>query len=164
VIRVLALVVLLAPSAASVHAQTRYVDGVFVHAGTEPIALMVFADRIRNGQMRFSNGSLEDVPIVERVVRVLCSLPNWRPTTVWLSTTRVFRDEFAERRQLTFAVRPLNIYALEMRVNGVEKPEDVQRLLKAVGATADDPAILFITLDSNGVTRDYLVQIGSTER
>lgn len=143
-------------------AQSRYIDGVFIHAGAEPIELLTFADRISSGQLRLSSGSFEDVPIVSSVSRILCSLPTWTPAAVWLSTKRIFRDEYAERRRLPYAVRRLNIYAIELRIADVESPESASRLTRSVGATDEDPAFLFVTMSSSGITRDYIVQLAAT--
>ena len=143
-------------------AQSRYIDGVFIHAGGEPIELLTFADRTSSGQLRLSSGSWEDVPIVESVRRVLCSLPNWKPSAVWLSTKRIFRDEYAERRVLPFAIRQLNIYAIELRVADMETSQSASRLVRSVGATDEDPAFLFVTMSSSGITRDYVVQLVAT--
>lgn len=139
--------------------QGRYIDGVFIHAGEGPIELLTFADRTSSGQLRISAGSFEDVPVVPSVWRVLCSLPNWAPTAVWLSTKAIFRDELAERRRLPFAVRRLNIYALELRIADMESAESVSRLVRGVKATEADPAFLFVTMASSGITRDYVVQL-----
>jgi hypothetical protein len=139
--------------------QPRYVDGVFVHTGNEPIELLAFADRVSTGQLRLSD-SFEDVPIVERVNRVLCSLPNWKPVLVWASTKDIFRNEYAERRQLPFAVRQINIYALELRIAEVETPERAARVARDVGGTEDKPAFVFVTMQTGGgVTRDYMIQL-----
>lgn len=153
---------LLAGWNAPASAQARYIDGVFIHAGGEPIELLTFAERTSSGQLRLSSGSWEDVPIVESVRRVLCSLPNWKPSAVWLSTRRIFRDEYAERRALPFAVRQLSIYAIELRVADMESAESVGRFVRHVGATDDDPALLLVTMSSMGMTRDYVVQLAAT--
>ncbi len=161
-IRALLIGVLSAGWALTASAQTRTIDGVFIHSGSAPIELLTFADRSSAGQLRLSFGSFEDVPIVESVARVLCSLPNWKPSGVWASTKRIFRDEYAERRQLPFAVRQRSIYAIELRLSDVESPESVNRLIQAVNADADDPALLFVTMSSGYVTRDYVVQLAAS--
>ncbi len=141
--------------------QPRYVDGVFVHPGTEPIELLAFADRLSTGQLRLSTGSFEDVPAVERVNRVLCSLPNWRPVLVWASTKDIFRNEYAERRQLAFAVRHINIYALELRIADIESLEGAARVVRDVGGTDGNPAFVFVTMETSGggVRREYVIQL-----
>jgi hypothetical protein len=157
-----ALVLTLLPGVAA--AQPRYIDGVFVHPGTQPIELLVFADRTYSGQLRFSNGAMDDVPVVDTVQRVLCSLPNWKPVGVWLSTLAIFRNEYSERRQLRYAARPISIYAMELRISDMEKRDTIDRLLKNVRATPDNPGLLFITMEAAGITRDYIVQLGNGER
>lgn len=152
----------LAVSTVPAAAQGRYIDGIFIHAGESPIELLTYADRVRSGQLRISAGSFEDVPVVSSISRVLCSLPNWAPAAVWLSTREIFRDELAERRTLTFAVRRLNVYALELRIADMESAESVSRLVRGVGATEDNPALLFVTMASSGITRHYVVQIELT--
>lgn len=142
-------------------AQRRHVDGVFVHAGAEPIELLAFADRLSTGQLRLSTASFEDVPAVERVNRVLCSLPNWTPVQVWASSKDIFRNEYAERRRLAFAVRQINIYALELRIADIETPEGAARVVRDVGGTDDNPAFVFVTMQTSGggVTRDYMIAL-----
>jgi len=140
-------------------AQSGYVNGVFVHTGRGPVELIAYADRTGIGQLRMSFGTFEDVPAIEAPSRLLCSLPHWKPALVWVSTRRIFKDEFAERRTVPFAVRPLNVAALEVRVADFEDPARIARLIKSVGASEANPAYLFITLDNGGVTRDYMIEL-----
>lgn len=140
-------------------AQTGSVDGVFVNSAHGPVELVAYADRTSIGLLRVSCGTLEDVPAIEAPTRLLCNLPTWKPTLVWLSTRRIFEDEFAERRTVPFAVRRLNVAALEMRIADFEDPARVGRLLENVHASPENPAYLFITLDSSGVTRDYMIEV-----
>jgi hypothetical protein len=65
------------------------------------------------------------VPTLSRIDRVLCSEPLWKPTGVWASTMAAFEDDRAERRQLRFGARQLNIYAMELRIPDVESVEAV---------------------------------------
>lgn len=160
-IRLLLAVVLVWTRAATADAQPRYVDGVFVHSGQAPIELLTFADRVSSGQLRLTAGSFEDVPVVDRVHRVLCSLPTWKPAGAWVSTRAIFTNEYVERRQLRYAVRQINVYAVELRVAEAEDPERAARLARAVGATDDNPAYLFVTMTNGSVTRDYMVEIRS---
>jgi hypothetical protein len=110
-----------------------------------------------------SYGSFEDIPAFDSVPRVLCNLPNWRPELVWLSTRRIFKDEYAERRNLPFAVRAINISAIELRIGDLEDPARIRKLVSAVGGTADNPPYIFITLTANGVTRDYIAELTIAE-
>lgn len=140
-------------------AQPRYIDGVFVHGGKEPIELLAFAERSSTGQLRLAAATFEDVPAVTHVYRVLCSLPNWKPVMVWVSSRAIFRNEYAERRQLRFGGRQLNVYAAELRIAEVEQPERAARLVRSVGGTKDNPAYLFVTLDNGSVSREYMVEL-----
>jgi hypothetical protein len=109
----------------AVAAQSRYVDGVFVHDGERPIELLAYAERGNSGQLRLIAASFDDVPTLSRIDRVLCSEPLWKPTGVWPSTMAAFEDDRAERRQLRFGARQLNIYAMELRIPDVENVEAV---------------------------------------
>ena len=144
-------------------AQTDLIKGVFAATPNGPVELIAYADRTSIGLLQMSYGSFEDVPAFRSVSRVLCNLPNWRPELVWLSTRMVFKDEYAERRILPFAVRPLNISALELRISDMEDPARVKKLLGYVRASADNPAYLFITLSFSGVTRDYIIELLMSE-
>jgi hypothetical protein len=119
---------------------------------------------LTSGQLRLSAGSFEDVPAVDRVHRILCSLPLWKPTLVWAATRGIFTNEYVERRQLRYAVRQVNIYAIELRVAEVEAPERAARLARDLGATDDNPAYLFVTMTNGSVTREYMVELRSTEK
>jgi len=153
--------------AATGHAAARtqggYTNGIFAGTPRGPVELLAYADRISNGQLRMSYGSFEDVPAFDSVPRILCNLPNWRPALVWLSTKRIFKDEYAERRNLPFAVRQINISAIEVRIADMEDPARVKKLVDAVRASADNPPYLFITLSTGNVTRDYIVELRIAE-
>ena len=140
-------------------AQPDLIKGVFAATPNGPVELIAYADRTSIGLLRMSYGTFEDIPAFHAVARVLCNLPNWRPELTWLSTRRIFKDEYAERRMLPFAVRPLNISALELRISDMEDPARVKKLLGYVRATASNPAYLFITLSIGGVTRDYIAEL-----
>jgi hypothetical protein len=139
--------------------QSGYTPGIFVGTPRGPVELIAYADRINNGQLRMSYGTFEDVPAIESLQRLLCNLPSWKPVLVWLSTRRIFRDEYAERRELRYAVRPLNLIALEVRVAAIEDPAGLRQLVTSVGASGDDPAYLFVTMTNGSVTREYIVEL-----
>ena len=150
---------LLSAALGALTSQPRYIDGVFVHSGEAPFELLAFAEHSSTGQLRLASASFDDVPAVERVYRVLCSLPGWTPAAVWASTRAIFRNEYAERRQLSFAVRRISVYTVELRVADVETPEGAARLIRAIRGTADNPAYLFVTLHNSGVTREYMIEL-----
>jgi hypothetical protein len=145
-------------AAATVHAQ-RYIDGVFVHDGGDPIELLAYAVPLASGRMALGRASFDDVPDVKQVRGVLCSIPNWKPVRVWAGSKVVFDDDRATRRELRFQVRQLNIYAVELRVPDVEQPAGVSRLARLVRATADNPLFFFVTMTSDRNVREYLVQL-----
>lgn len=141
--------------------QPRYIDGVFVHSGQGPIELLAYAVWGAAGNLRLSEGSFDDIPAVEQVQAVLCSLPTWKPTRTWMATRGIFRTDSAERRSLRFGVRQRSIYALELRIPDLETPEKVAQRVAAVGATADDPAFLFVTMQSEAMMREYPVLLST---
>jgi hypothetical protein len=141
-----------------------YIEGVFVGTPNGPVELMVYAEQIRNGQMRLSGGGVfEDVPEVDTVQQVLCSLPNWKPVSVWVASSKIFRDEYAERRTLAIAGRALNVATLVIRVRDLEDRKNVERLIRSVRATGDEVPYAFVHLTSGGVERHYMVRL-RTER
>jgi hypothetical protein len=68
--------------------QGDYVRGIFVSTAGGPVELIAYADRTGIGLMRMSFGSLEDVPAIASPTRLLCNIPHWKPTQVWISTRR----------------------------------------------------------------------------
>ena len=144
-----------------VAAQPRYVDGVFVHDGERPIELLAYAERAASGLLRLAAASFDDVPEVVRIYRVLCSQPTWKPAMVWASTMEIFKDERAERRQLRFGTRQLNVYAVELAVPDVESADRVAALARRVGATPDNPLLALVTMRSDGLVRDYPIQLST---
>ena len=137
--------------------QPRYIDGVFVHSGRAPIELLSYATWAGSGVLRLTHGSFDDIPEVEQVQAVLCSLPTWKPARVWVATRGIFRTHSAERRTLRFGVRQRNIYALELHIPDLETPEKVAERITAIRATDDDPAFLFVTMQSEAMIREYPV-------
>jgi len=149
----------LSMATATVHAQ-RYIDGVFVHDGGDPIELLAYATPLASGRMELAQASFDDVPVLSQVRGVLCSIPNWKPVRVWAGSKMVFRDDRATRRELRFQVRQLNIYALDLRVPDVDQPAGVARLFSQVRAAPDNPLFLFVTMTSDRVLRrEYMVQL-----
>jgi hypothetical protein len=53
----------------------------------------------------------------------------------------------------------MSITATFSEVVASENPAELNKLLDAVGATDDNPAYLFITLQSEGMVRDYVVGV-----
>lgn len=142
-------------------AQTvRYIDGVFVAPrGGSPIELIAYAEARSTGVLHMQHGSLEDAPLIHEIVSVLTSMPHWRPQGVSVTTEKAFQDERAERRTLAFAVNQLNVYALGVRIVDLEKRETIDRLLRAVAASGDNPGYAFIHMESSGYIRYYPMRL-----
>ncbi len=143
-------------------AQRGYPPGVFVGTPGGPVELIAWAEAIRNGQLRMSSGTLKDVPSVSSVTRVLANLPNWKPAGVLIASEEIFRDEYAERRQLPFATRPLDVSAIEIRIADLERTDRLRRLLHNVRASEDTPGYVFVVMASGGLGRFYPFRIGMT--
>jgi len=134
-------------------------QGIYVGTAEGPVELIAYADRLSFGQLRMSFGSFEDVPAFARMPRVLCNLPNWTPVLVWMSTRQIFRNEFAERRNLPFAVRPLDIVALDLRIQGMDDEERLRKLWRDVRASEANPAYMFVTMSTGQVIREYMAEL-----
>jgi hypothetical protein len=145
----------LAMSFAVVWAQGAYVAGVFVGTPDGPIELTAYAEVATNGQLRMAKGSLENVPTLSDVQRILCNLPNWQPGAIFVATQEIFRDERAERREVRFALRRLNVSALELRVEDIERKDSLAELVQSVGASEKSPAYVFVVMATNGLSRFY---------
>jgi len=144
----------LAPTAL-VAQQSGYLPGVFIGTLEGPIELTAYAEVVTNGQLRMAKGSLENVPTLSDVQRVLCNLPNWEPGAIFVATQEIFKDERAERREVRFALRRLNISALELRVEDIERKDRLAELVRSVRASATSPAYVFIVMTTNGLSRFY---------
>lgn len=140
-----------------------YRHGVYVGTAKGPVELIAYADRLRFGQLRMSFGTFEDVPAFTSLPRVLCNLPNWKPVLVWMSTRQIFRDEFAERRNLPFGVRPLDIVALDLRIQGMDDEARLRKLFRDVRASASNPAYMFVTMSAGNVIREYMAELAVGE-
>jgi hypothetical protein len=132
-----------------------YTTGMFIATVNGHVELTAYAEVARNGQLRMAKGSLENVPTINDVRGILCNLPSWRPGAVLIASDLIFRDERAERREIKFAVRLLNISALEMRVEDVERKERLASLIRAVGGSEEVATYVFVVMVTNGLERLY---------
>jgi len=132
-----------------------YSHGVFVGTPHGPIELTAYAEVVTNGQLRMAKGSRENIPTLSDIQRVLCNLPNWEPGAIMIANQAIFLDEKAERRDLRFAVRRLNISALELRVEDLERKDRLAQLIQGVGASETSPAFVFVVMAGNGMSRFY---------
>ena len=134
-------------------------SGVFVDTPDGPQELGVYTYRTAAGRMRLAVGTLDEVQMVSGRIRLLCNMPFWRLRTAFIATGRILHDDRTERRRLTLRARQLSVTALSVEVVATEDPAQLKPLLDAVGATAENPAYVFVTMESNGTFRDYLVGI-----
>jgi len=132
-----------------------YLPGVFVATEHGPIELTAYAEVVTNGQLRMAKGSRENIPTLADIQRVLCNLPNWQPGAIMIANQEIFIDEKAERRELRFAVRRLNISALELKVEDLERRDRLAQLIQGVGASEKSPAYVFVVMVGNGMSRFY---------
>jgi hypothetical protein len=102
-----------------------------------------------------AKGSLENVPTLSDAQRLLCNLPNWEPQAIFVATQHIFRDDRAERREVRFALRRLNISALELRVEDIERKDRLAELVRSVGGSEESPAYVFVVMTTNGLNRFY---------
>ena len=137
-----------------------YVTGVFVATPDGPIELSAWAEVTRTGQLRMAKASLENVPTLTDVRGILCNLPNWKPSAVMIASEAIFRDERAERREVAFTLRVVNISAFEVRVEDIERKDRLAQLVRAVRATAQAPAYVFIAVSTSGLDRLYPFRVG----
>ena len=132
-----------------------YSHGIFVGTPHGPIELTAYAEVGTNGQLRMAKGARQNVPTLSDIQRLLCNLPNWQPGAVMIANEDIFMNEKAERRELRFAVRRLNISALELKVEDLERSERLAQLMQGVGASERSPAYVFVVMVGNGMSRFY---------
>src|SRR4029453_18213020 len=140
---------------ALVAGQGSYSHGVFVGTPHGPIELTAYAEVASNGRLRMAKGSRENIPTLSDIQRVLCNLPNWQPGAIMIASQEIFVDEKAERRGLRVAGRRLNISALELKVEDLERKDRLAQLMQGVAASEHSPAFVFVVMVGNGMSRFY---------
>lgn len=133
-------------------AQRRYIDGVFVASPSGPVELIAYAEPDGTGRLHLTNGAMDDVPPIRAGSRVLVSLPGWKPAGAIVASEGIFENPFAERRDLRWSVRSLNIYAVDLELQDLRKADFVTRMLKSVKASDDVPGYAFVIV-SNSLAR-----------
>jgi hypothetical protein len=149
-------VALAVPSSASAQGTPA---GIFVDTPDGPQEVAVYVNRVAGGRLRPGVGTLDEVHRVSGVIRLLCNLPFWRMRAAWLSTGRVLRDDRAERRVLRFRSRRTSLTTTFVQIAATENPAELRKLLDQVGASPENPAYVFVTMESGGMLRDYIVGI-----
>jgi hypothetical protein len=153
-------VLLLAAAPAVARAQDLdLVPGMFVGTPDGPQELAIYTERTLVGRIKPPRMALDDAQMVAGDVRVLCNLPLFRLRSIWISTRRVFHDDAAERRPLRIARRRLTVTAVFAQVVDSVDPVRWRKLLEAVGASTENPAYVFVTMENDGQVRDFVVGV-----
>lgn len=133
--------------------------GVFASSPDETAELRAYADRKGFGRLTLVEGLLADIPVMRRVPVVVCNMPHWWLQTLWFTSQRIFYDENAERRQLSYTTRRYSMTTLAASARELDSDDGIARLLAAVGATAANPGYAVATVGNGAVMRDYLVEL-----
>lgn len=146
-------------AADSASAAPKFPNGVFATSPDDTVELRAYADRKGFGRLTLVEGLLADIPVMRRVPVVVCSMPHWWLQTLWFTSQRIFYDENAERRQLTYTTRRYSMTTLAASARDLESDLGIARLLDAVGASAVNPGYAVATVGNGAVMRDYLVEL-----
>jgi hypothetical protein len=134
--------------------------GVLLFTEAEQIPLKAYAEFLPAGILRLTSGSEQDIPTIDTFRFVRCSITGWQPAAVLAASEALFRSEYAERRLLPIATRPVGVTAVAVRVADLERPERIADLHKAIGEPeGGDNAYFFLVLTSGGITRYYPFRI-----
>ena len=101
---------------------------MFVGTGHGPVELTAYSEPATNGQLRMAKGG-------------------FAPSAIFVATQEIFKDERAERRDVRFALRRLNISALELRVDDLERRDRLAALIQSVGASKKITRLCFCRHD-----------------
>ena len=151
VLAVIAVVLLLSATAA--RAQD---TGVLLFTETEQIPLKTYAEFMRSGILRITHGSVKDIPTVDSIRFIRCSRTGWRPVAVMAASEELFKSEYAERRMIPIATRPVGVTAVTVRVADLERAERIAELHRAIKQPeGGDNAYFFLILTSGEITQYY---------
>ena len=130
--------------------------GVLLFTETEQIPLKTYAEFMRSGILRISHGSIKDIPTVDSIRFIRCSRTGWQPVAVMVASEELFTSEYAERRMIPIATRPVGVTAVAVRVADLENPERIAELHRAIKQPeGGDKAYFFLIFTSGGVTQYY---------
>lgn len=130
--------------------------GVLLFTDQEQIPLRTYAEFMRAGILRITSGAVKDIPTIETFRFIRCSITGWRPVAVLVASEDLFKSEYAERRMIPIALRPVGVTAVAVRVADLEKPQRIAELHRAIGRPeGGDEAYFFLGLTSGDVTRYY---------
>ena len=154
--------VVLVCSALPAHAQD---TGVLLFTKTEQIPLKTYAEFMRSGILRITHGSIKDIPTVDSIRFIRCSRTGWQPVAVMAASEELFASEYAERRMIPIATRPVGVTAVAVRVADLENPERIAELHRAIKQPeGGDNAYFFLILTSGGITQYYPFRMRVTAR
>jgi hypothetical protein len=140
-------------SAAAARAQD---TSVVLFTETEQSPLKTYAEFMRSGILRITHGSVKDIPTVDSIRFIRCSRTGWRPVAVMAASEELFTSEYAERRMIPIATRPVGVTAVTVRVADLERPERIAELHRAIKQPeGGDNAYFFLILTSGDITQYY---------
>ncbi len=130
--------------------------GVILFTETEQIPLKTYAEFMGSGVLRITHGSMKDIPTVDSIRFIRCARTGWSPAGVMAASEELFTNEYAERRLLKIALRPVSVTAVAARVADLEDPERVAELHRAIDQPeGGDKAYFFLILTSGQITQYY---------
>jgi hypothetical protein len=130
--------------------------GVLLFTETEQIPLKTYAEFMRSGILKITYGSVKDIPTVDSFRFIRCARTGWQPVAVMAASEELFTSEYAERRMIPIATRPVGVTAVAVRVADLERPERIAELHRAIGQPeGGDKAYFFLIFTSGGVTQYY---------
>ena len=130
--------------------------GVILFTATEQIPLKTYAEFMGSGVLRITHGTIKDIPTVDSIRFIRCARTGWQPAGVMAAGEELFTSEYAERRLLKIAVRPVGVTAVVARVADLEDPARVAELHRAINQPeGGDKAYFFLILTSGQVTQYY---------
>ena len=151
--KTLALAALLIATAAPAVAQQ---SGVILFTETEQIPLQTYGEFMGSGVLRITHGSIKDIPTIDSIRFIRCARTGWQPVGVMAASEELFTNEYAERRLLRIATRPVGVTAVIARVADLEDPRRVAELHRAIKQPeGGDKAYFFLILTSGQVTQYY---------
>lgn len=122
----------------------------------EQIPLTAYAEFMRAGILRITSGNIKDIPSVDSIRFIRTALTGWQPVAVMAASEELFTSEYAERRMIPIATRPIGVTALAVRVADLEDPARIAELHRAIKQPeGGDKAYFFLVLTSGGITRYY---------
>jgi hypothetical protein len=135
---------------------------IVLFTSKEQIPLNAYAEFMRSGVLQLVSGSPTDIPTVTDVSYFRCGLTGWAPKGVLVASEELFRSEYAERRLLPIATRPVAVSTVAARAADLERPERIAELRRAVKVPeGGDKSYFFLILSSGDMTRYYPFRIAT---